>query len=30
LFRVGLDGSQPQQIKIPQGGSDPDWSGAMD
>ena len=30
LYRVGLDGSQPRQITIPQDGSDPDWSGVMD
>jgi TolB protein len=30
LFRMTLDGSQPRNVVIPQGGSDPDWSGAMD
>jgi TolB protein len=30
LFRVGLDGSQPRPLTIPQDGSDPDWSGVMD
>jgi TolB protein len=30
LFQVALDGSQPRQVTIPQSGSDPDWSGAMD
>ncbi|MES2119894.1 MAG: Tol-Pal system beta propeller repeat protein TolB [Pseudomonadota bacterium] len=30
LYRVGLDGSEPRQMSIPQGGSDPDWSGVMD
>ena len=30
LYRVTLDGSQPRQMGIPQGGSDPDWSGVMD
>jgi len=30
LYRVGLDGSPPRQITIPQDGSDPDWSGVMD
>jgi len=30
LYRVPLDGSRPEPVKIPQGGSDPDWSGAMD
>ena len=30
LYRVTLDGSQPRQMSIPQGGSDPDWSGVMD
>lgn len=30
LYRVTLDGSEPRRQPIPQGGSDPDWSGAMD
>jgi TolB protein len=30
LFRVGLDGGEPRQVSIPQGGSDPDWSGVSD
>jgi TolB protein len=30
LFQVALDGSQPRQVTIPQSGSDPDWSGALD
>jgi TolB protein len=30
LYRVALDGSEPRPIAIPQGGSDPDWSGVMD
>jgi TolB protein len=30
LFRLTLDGSEPRQMSIPQGGSDPDWSGVMD
>jgi TolB protein len=30
LYRVTLDGSQPRRMSIPQGGSDPDWSGVMD
>ncbi|HUP66806.1 MAG TPA: Tol-Pal system beta propeller repeat protein TolB [Sphingomicrobium sp.] len=30
LYRIALDGSQPRQMGIPQGGSDPDWSGLMD
>jgi len=30
LYRVSVDGGQPQQVTIPQDGSDPDWSGAMD
>ena len=30
LYRVSLGGGQPQQVTIPQDGSDPDWSGAMD
>jgi TolB protein len=27
LFRVSLDGSEPRAVVLPQGGSDPDWSG---
>lgn len=30
IYRISLDGAQPQQVTIPQDGSDPDWSGAMD
>jgi TolB protein len=30
IYRLTLDGSEPRQISIPQGGSDPDWSGVMD
>jgi TolB protein len=30
LIEVALDGSQPRQVTIPQSGSDPDWSGALD
>jgi TolB protein len=30
INRVSLDGGEVHQIKIPQGGSDPDWSGVMD
>ena len=30
LYRLTLDGSEPRQMSIPAGGSDPDWSGAMD
>jgi len=30
LYRVSLDGSQPRSVSVPQGGSDPDWSGVMD
>jgi TolB protein len=30
LYRVSLDGSEPRQMSIPQGGSDPDWSGLLD
>ncbi|MFL6758382.1 Tol-Pal system beta propeller repeat protein TolB [Sphingomonas sp.] len=30
LYRVGLDGGEPRTVTIPQGGSDPDWSGVMD
>jgi TolB protein len=30
LFRVSLDGSAARNVVIPQGGSDPDWSGVMD
>lgn len=30
LFRLTLDGSEPRQVSIPQPGSDPDWSGAVD
>jgi TolB protein len=30
LYRISLDGSAPRRMSIPQGGSDPDWSGLMD
>jgi len=30
IYRVSLDGSAPRKMAIPQGGSDPDWSGAVD
>ena len=30
LYRVSLDGSDPRNIVLPEGGSDPDWSGVMD
>ena len=30
LYRISLDGSDARQMSIPQGGSDPDWSGLMD
>jgi TolB protein len=30
LYRVSLDGSEPRNIVLPQAGSDPDWSGAID
>ena len=30
LYRVALDGGEPRAVTLPQGGSDPDWSGAMD
>ncbi|MEO7276409.1 MAG: Tol-Pal system protein TolB [Sphingomicrobium sp.] len=30
VYRESLDGGEPRQISIPQGGSDPDWSGVMD
>jgi TolB protein len=30
LYRVALDGSAPRQVTIPQGGSDPDWSGVTE
>jgi len=30
LYRVSFDGSAPRQMSIPQGGSDPDWSGLLD
>jgi TolB protein len=30
LYRLTLDGSEPRQMNIPQGGSDPDWSELMD
>jgi TolB protein len=30
LYKIALSGGEPQQVKIPQDGSDPDWSGAID
>ena len=30
IYRVSLDGSAPRKMTIPQDGSDPNWSGAMD
>jgi len=30
LARVALDGSEARPVTIPQGGSDPDWSGVVD
>ena len=30
LYRISVDGGAPQQVTIPQDGSDPDWSGAID
>lgn len=30
VFRISLDGSAPRKMNIPQDGSDPDWSGAVD
>ena len=30
LYRISLDGSDARSVAIPQGGSDPDWSGVMD
>lgn len=30
LYRVALDGTEPRPLTLPQGGSDPDWSGVMD
>ena len=30
LYRISLEGGDPQQIVTPQGASDPDWSGPMD
>ena len=30
LARIALDGSEPRAVTIPQGGSDPDWSGVVD
>ncbi|MFL6764343.1 MAG: Tol-Pal system protein TolB, partial [Sphingomicrobium sp.] len=30
LYRVALDGSEPRALTLPQGGSDPDWSGVLD
>jgi TolB protein len=30
LYRVSIDGEDPRRIEVPQDGTDPDWSGAMD
>ena len=30
LYRIGIDGGAVMRVTIPQGGSDPDWSGALD
>ena len=30
IYRVALDGSEPRALTLPQGGSDPDWSGVLD
>ena len=30
VYRVSIDGGDPRRLEIPQDGSDPDWSGAMD
>ena len=30
LYRIALAGSEPRPVTLPQGGSDPDWSGVMD
>jgi TolB protein len=30
LYRISLDDSQPRNVVLPQGGSDPDWSGVID
>jgi TolB protein len=30
LWRIALDGTEPKPLTLPQGASDPDWSGAMD
>jgi hypothetical protein len=30
LYRITLDDSQPRNVVLPQGGSDPDWSGVID
>jgi TolB protein len=30
LYRISLDESQPRSVVLPQGGSDPDWSGVID
>jgi TolB protein len=30
LFQVAIGGGQPRAVKVPQDGSDPDWSGVMD
>ena len=30
LYRIGIDGRSTTRLTIPQGGSDPDWSGLLD
>ena len=30
LYRVSLDGSAPRSVALPQGASDPDWSGVVE
>ena len=30
LYRVSIDGSEPRSVALPQGASDPDWSGVVE
>ena len=30
LYRISLDGSEPRSVALPQGASDPDWSGVTE
>ena len=30
LYRISLEGGEVTKMTIPQGGSDPDWSGVLD